>query len=86
VFLKESWKHYNYDNLSYENCSFDGLTIEDNNSTDNVTFLYYVENNIIKISDGDQVEDVTIVSLTSNQMVVSIVGEEGAFLIEFEKR
>jgi hypothetical protein len=86
VFLKESWKTYIYDNLSYETCNYEGLTIEESNNTDNVTFLYYVENNIIKASDGDVVEDITIVSLTSDRLVVSIVGEEGPFLIEFEKR
>ncbi len=86
VFISEAWKTYVYESLYYETCTYDGLTIEDNTNTDNVTFLYYVEDNIIKASDGDQVEDITIVSLTSNRLVVSIVGEEGSFLIEFEKR
>lgn len=86
VFISEAWKTYVYESLYYETCTYDGLTIEDNTNTDNVTFLYYVEDNIIKASDGDQVEDITIVSLTSDRLVVSIVGEEGPFLIEFEKR
>jgi len=77
VKIMEAGKEYIYTGLDITNCSYSDLVINEYGGPDDEIFLYYLENNVIKVSDGNEVYTFNIQILTNERLVVGYFDEDG---------
>lgn len=65
---RESSKNYTYYGIDYVSCTYDDFDVYEETVDDNEIVLYYVEDNVIKVSDGDVVVSYPIIELTANTL------------------
>jgi hypothetical protein len=74
-YAKSNTREYDYTTFDLENCEVDGMTIDETTEIDGDVTLYYVENNVLHVSDGDEVTNFPILSLTNQRL--EVMGPDG---------